>query len=43
MIGESTHADAILDRLIHGAIKLVLKGESMRKRQNKLTDTDHVR
>ena len=43
MIGESTHADAILDRIIHGAIKLVLKGESMRKRQNKLTDTDHVR
>lgn len=43
MIGESTHADAILDRLIHGSIKLELKGESMRKRQNKLTDADHVR
>lgn len=42
MIGESTHADAILDRLIHGSIKLKLKGESMRKRQNKLTDADHV-
>lgn len=42
MIGESTHADAILDRLIHGSIKLELKGESMRKRLNKLTDADHV-
>ena len=31
MIGESTHADAILDRLVHGAIKLELKGGSMRK------------
>ncbi len=31
MIGESTHADAILDRLVHGSIKLELKGESMRK------------
>jgi DNA replication protein DnaC len=34
MIGESTHADAILDRLVHGAIKLELKGESMRKKLN---------
>lgn len=40
MIGESTHADAILDRLIHGAIKLPLKGESMRKKLNSLTDAD---
>jgi len=42
MIGESTHADAILDRLIHSSIKLELKGESMRKRLNKLTQADHV-
>lgn len=41
MIGESTHADAILDRLVHGAIKLKLQGESMRKRLNTLTDADH--
>lgn len=40
MIGESTHADAILDRLIHGSIKLELKGESMRKKLNSLTDGD---
>lgn len=41
MIGESTHADAILDRLVHGAIKIELQGESMRKRLNDLTDGDH--
>ena len=42
MIGESTHADAILDRLVHSAIKLELKGGSMRKRLNRLTEADHV-
>lgn len=42
MIGESTHADAILDRLVHGAIKLELKGESMRKKLNFLTEADHT-
>ncbi len=42
MIGESTHADAILDRLIHGAIKLNLQGESIRKQLNKLTDDDQL-
>jgi DNA replication protein DnaC len=42
MIGESTHADAILDRLIHGSIKLNLKGESIRKQLNQLTDVDHL-
>ena len=41
MIGESTHADAILDRLLHSGIKLELKGESMRKSMNKLTQGDH--
>lgn len=30
-IGDATVADAILDRLVHGAHKLLLKGESMRK------------
>jgi len=28
-------------RLVHGAIKLELKGESMRKKLNFLTDADH--
>ncbi len=36
-IGEPTLADAILDRLIHSAYKITLKGESMRKRTAKLT------
>jgi hypothetical protein len=30
-IGEATLADAILDRLLHNAHRLPLKGESMRK------------
>lgn len=32
-IGDATLADAILDRLVHNAHKLELKGESMRKNQ----------
>jgi len=35
-IGEATLADAILDRLLHQAHRLPLKGESMRKKQQKL-------
>lgn len=31
-IGDSTLADAILDRLVHNAYKIALKGDSMRKR-----------
>ena len=30
-IGDNTLADAILDRLVHNAYRLELKGESMRK------------
>jgi DNA replication protein DnaC len=30
-IGEATLADAILDRLLHNAHRLPLKGESLRK------------
>jgi len=33
IIGEQTIADAILDRIIHNAHRLELKGESLRKRQ----------
>ena len=36
-IGEPTLADAILDRLVHNAHKLNLKGESMRKNNTNLT------
>lgn len=35
---EPTFADAILDRLVHGAHKLHLEGESMRKRTAVSTD-----
>ncbi len=36
-LGDPTLADAILDRLVHNAYKLDLKGESMRKRKSNLT------
>lgn len=36
-IGDPTLADAILDRLVHTAHKLQLKGESMRKKRARLT------
>jgi DNA replication protein DnaC len=35
-IGEATLADAILDRLLHNAHRLPLKGESMRKIHQKI-------
>lgn len=35
-IGDPTLADAILDRLVHNAHKLVMKGESMRKTKRKV-------
>ncbi|MEK2481978.1 ATP-binding protein, partial [Providencia stuartii] len=31
---------AILDRLVHGSVKIDLKGESMRKMQTLLTEGD---
>lgn len=37
IIGDPTLADAILDRLVHNAYKINLKGESMRKKKAKLT------
>jgi len=37
IIGEPTIADAILDRLVHNAHKINLKGDSMRKRRSLLT------
>ena len=39
IIGDPTLADAILDRLVHNAYRINLKGESMRKRHAKLTTT----
>lgn len=37
-IADPTHADAICDRLIHNAHKLVLKGPSKRKPEEPETD-----
>ncbi len=39
IIGDPTLADAILDRLVHNAYKINLRGESMRKKRSKLTTT----
>lgn len=41
VVGDPTLADAILDRLVHSAYHLNLKGESMRKSHRPLTQTDH--
>jgi DNA replication protein DnaC len=37
VIEDPTLADAILDRLVHNAHKINLKGDSMRKKKRKLT------
>jgi DNA replication protein DnaC len=37
LIGDPTLADAILDRLVHSAYKIDLKGKSMRKNSSPLT------
>lgn len=41
-IADNTLADAILDRLMHNAHRLTLKGESMRKRLGQLTEDEHL-
>ena len=41
-IGDNTLADAILDRLMHNAHRLELKGESMRKIKGELTQGEHL-
>jgi hypothetical protein len=42
IIDDATLAKAILDRLVHNAYKINLKGESMRKRKATLTRTTLV-
>ncbi|MCP1489787.1 DNA replication protein DnaC [Pseudomonas fluorescens] len=37
LIGDPTLADTILDRLVHNAYRIELKGESLRRRSPKLT------
>ena len=39
-IQDHTLADAILDRLVHNSYRIILKGESMRKTQTKLTTNE---
>jgi len=41
-IGDNTLADAILDRLMHNAHRIKLKGESMRKQLPELTEREHL-
>ncbi|MCW7553173.1 IS21-like element helper ATPase IstB [Endozoicomonas gorgoniicola] len=40
LIGDPTLADAILDRLIHNAHRVPLKGDSLRKKQSKLANSE---
>jgi DNA replication protein DnaC len=40
MLGNPTVADAILDRLVHNAHRLILKGDSMRKLAAKQSGLD---
>ena len=39
--GDPTLADAIMDRIVHNAYRLKLKGGSQRKKQKNLTQTGH--
>lgn len=41
-IGDKTLADAILDRLVHNAHRIELKGESMRKQQSTKETHNHI-
>jgi DNA replication protein DnaC len=41
-IGNNTLEDAILDRLMHNAHRLTLKGESIRKVFGQLTEDKHL-
>lgn len=42
LFGNPTLADAVMDRLIHNAYRLELKGESMRKKKSSLTHSSHL-
>jgi len=38
LIGDSTIADAILDRLVHNSLRIELKGDSLRKVYTEILD-----
>ena len=42
IIGEQTIADAILDRIVHNAHRIEMKGESLRKKRQPKTDEEIV-
>jgi DNA replication protein DnaC len=42
VIGEKTIADAILDRIVHDAHRIELKGESMRRKRKPETENDYL-
>lgn len=42
IIGEKTVADAIMDRMVHNAHRIELKGESMRKKRSKNNQVDEI-
>jgi len=42
VIGDPTLADAILDRIVHNAYKINLKGDSMRKKRKSLTNSSET-
>jgi len=37
VFGDPTYADAIMDRLVHSAYRIEMKGESMRRRAARTT------
>jgi DNA replication protein DnaC len=41
IIGEKTVADAILDRIVHNAMRIELKGESLRKRKSDIESIEN--
>lgn len=41
LVGDATLADAILDRLVHNAHRITLKGDSMRKQRSSITQSGH--
>jgi len=40
-LGSATLSDAVMDRIVHNAYRLELRGESMRKRRSPLTHSGH--
>ena len=39
VVGDSTVADAIMDRLVHNSYRVILQGDSLRKKSNQEANT----